>query len=203
MVWLKSELWENRAGAPCVFTGTSFWPTRTPDTTLLKIKENNCLNSFVFAIVLCQVAHFSHSLQLDCFTLSPAFFRSGARTRTGHQETVQATVFQLGQCCHRPCSPKICCGTTGPLHKNDSTQVRHRLFASLKTAWRRRWVPVKAQVGKNCSLKTAWRRRWAPVNAQVGQKLLPKRLLAGRGGGAEKPQICRQPVLETPNLSKN
>ena len=43
----------------------------------------------------------------------------------------------------------------------------------LKTAWRQRWAPVKAQVGKNC-LKSAWRRRWAPVKAQVGQKLLPK-----------------------------
>ena len=40
---------------------------------------------------------------------------------TSHQETVQATVLQLRQCCHRPCSPKICRGTTGPLHENDST----------------------------------------------------------------------------------
>ena len=48
---------------------------------------------------------------------------------------------------------------------------------SLKTAWRRRWAPVKTQVSKNY-LKTAWRRRWAPVKAQVGQKLLPNCLPA-------------------------
>ena len=85
-----------------------------------KIKENNCLNS-VFAVVLCQVAHFSHSLCSWTVLLFRLRFRSGAQTRTGHQETVQATVLQLRQCCHRPCSPKICRGTTGPLHENDST----------------------------------------------------------------------------------
>ena len=71
--------------------------------------------------MLCQVAHFSHSLCSWTVLLSRLRFRSGAQTRTGYQETVQATVLQLRQCCHRPCSPQICRGTTGPLHENDST----------------------------------------------------------------------------------
>ena len=72
------------------------------------------------------------NVDFKCEGVGSAFrlrFRSGAQTRTGHQETVQATVLQSRQGCHQPYSPKICRGTTGPLHENDSTQVRHRLFA--------------------------------------------------------------------------
>ena len=62
---------------------------------------------------------------------------------------------------------------------------------SLKTAWRRRWAPVKAQVGKNCSVKTVWRRRWAPVEAQVtqvGQRLLPKDYLPAAAAARRSPR---------------
>ena len=77
--------------------------------------------------MLCQVAHFSHSLCSWTVLLSRLRFRSGAQTRTGHQETVQATVLQLRQCCHRPCSPQICRGTTGPLvqHCCEAADILH------------------------------------------------------------------------------